>query len=117
MPRVQGAGTLPGASRDGQVGGPSNALGGGRGASGTWHLPSLHQEGVPPDPHLLLQMKPGGKKAHFHLPIDVGASHVPPSPRSRDSWGAWAQLGTGGAWVLTPHTELSYISPGAEIWV
>lgn len=47
----------------------------------TQHSPSLYQEGVPPDPHLLFQVKPGGK-AHLHLLINVGA-HISPGPFSQ----------------------------------
>ena len=47
------------------------------GSSRPWHSPSLHQEGVPPDPQLLFQVKPGREKAHVHLLINAGGSHVP----------------------------------------
>ena len=54
------------------------------GSSRPWHSPSLHQEGVPPDPQLLFQVKPGGRK---HMSIFSSMQGAPTSlhpSRSRD---------------------------------
>ena len=54
------------------------------GSSRPWHSPSLHQEGVPPDPHLLFQVKPGGKK-HTSISSSMWGAHVSLCPpRGRD---------------------------------
>lgn len=69
------------------------------GSRGPPHSPSLYQEGVPPNPHLLLQVEPG-KKAHFCLPISVGGLRgPPPAPEAGMVLGALAQISTdpGGA--------------------